>query len=59
MMKYRLRLWLTIAALGVLTSAHAAKQIAITFDDAPRADSSLSSEERTDALMQALARSGV
>ncbi|WP_223789542.1 polysaccharide deacetylase family protein [Marinicella meishanensis] len=49
--------WLGL--LCVISTAQATKQIAITFDDAPRPNSSLTSEQRAKALLIALDASGV
>lgn len=48
-----------VLLLSTMPSLHAQKQIALTFDDAPRPDTSLSSEQRTELLLQALVASGV
>ncbi len=51
-------IWVVLL-LVMACQVQAIKQIALTFDDAPRPSSSLSSQQRTDLLLQSLKSSGV
>ncbi|NVK21695.1 MAG: polysaccharide deacetylase family protein [Kangiellaceae bacterium] len=53
-MKYRHLLLVSLCLFILPLQSLLAKQIAITFDDAPRPDSTLTGKQRTDLLMQAL-----
>ncbi len=59
-MKKQLLIWPLILTCGLSGfNSHATKQIAISFDDAPRSDTHLSSATRTEKLMTGLKNSGV
>ncbi|TDR16856.1 polysaccharide deacetylase family protein [Marinicella litoralis] len=58
-MKFKNQLQWIFCLFCFTTEICAQKQIALTFDDAPRPSTSLSSQQRTDGLLQALQSSGV